>query len=283
MDQGSEKWHELRLTGIGASESAAVLGICPYKTPYALWEIKTGRVEENKENNLAMHRGNEYEPRIRAFYETMAGDDFPPTLVQHKSYPFIRASLDGYNAENKIVLEIKYQGSKNHEDTKKGIIRPHHFAQIQHQIFVTDAVRADYCSFDGKTHHTVQVLPDVEYCKKLLKALLHFWGLVETDTPPPLTERDYQKVKDKDLTLLLNKWKRVSKKMSALEEEEAALRKNILSKVDHPRMIGAGVRIQKIERVGAIDYKKIEVLQGLDMEKYRKDPVVSWRIDDISH
>lgn len=279
--QNSEPWHHWRSKGIGASECAAVLGICPYRTPYALWAIKTGRAEENKENNLAMHRGNEYEPRIRAYHETMTGIDFPPALVQHETYPFIRASLDGYNVEKKIVLEIKYQGKENHEAAKKGIIRPHHIAQLQHQLLVTGAERADYCSFDGKTHHAVQVLPDVKYCKELLRALLHFWGLVETDTPPPLTEKDYQKVKDKSLNDLLKKWKKVSAKMGALEEEEATLRKDILSKVDHPRMIGSGVRIQKIERKGSVEYAKIPELVGVDLEKFRKNPVVSWRLDEI--
>jgi len=41
----TDKQKELRKKHIGASESAAILGLSPYKTPYDVWLLKTGKVE----------------------------------------------------------------------------------------------------------------------------------------------------------------------------------------------------------------------------------------------
>ena len=39
-----EEWTALRSTTIGGSDAAAILGLNPYKSPYALWAEKTGKV-----------------------------------------------------------------------------------------------------------------------------------------------------------------------------------------------------------------------------------------------
>ena len=62
--QGSEQWLAHRRGLRNASESAAVLGISPWCTPYQLWLLKTGRAEPNV--NVAMRRGTALEPAARA-------------------------------------------------------------------------------------------------------------------------------------------------------------------------------------------------------------------------
>jgi putative phage-type endonuclease len=90
LDQGSTAWFNYRLTMRNASESAAVMGISPWITPYQLWLIKTGRLVQ--EANVAMQRGTELEPTARAAYESKTGNVMQPLVLQDGDYS---ASLDG--------------------------------------------------------------------------------------------------------------------------------------------------------------------------------------------
>ena len=45
LKQGTPQWHAYRQSRRNASESAAVLGLSPWMTPYQLWLVKTGRLQ----------------------------------------------------------------------------------------------------------------------------------------------------------------------------------------------------------------------------------------------
>jgi hypothetical protein len=42
--------------------------------------------------------------------------------------------------------------------------------------------------------------------------------------------------------------------------------------------MGAGIRLSKIPRKGAVDYSQIECLKELDLEPYRKKSIEYWKI-----
>ncbi len=42
-DKDREEWLQVRKTGIGSSDAAAAIGLCPYKSQLELWLEKTGR------------------------------------------------------------------------------------------------------------------------------------------------------------------------------------------------------------------------------------------------
>ena len=60
LTQGSPEWLVYRLGQRNASESAAVLGMSPWTTPYMLWMQKTAR--STQAVTLPMQRGTELEP-----------------------------------------------------------------------------------------------------------------------------------------------------------------------------------------------------------------------------
>src|SRR3990167_8630858 len=146
MKQGSFDWLEWRRQGIGSSDSPVVMKVSPWKTPFQLWEEKTNRTKD-KEASWAMERGTELEPKARANYEILRDLDMPPTLAVHNKYPFLRASLDGFNKDKKKILEIKCPGQKDHEQAVSGLIPEKYIYQIVHQLLVTDAESVDYFSF----------------------------------------------------------------------------------------------------------------------------------------
>jgi len=186
------EWLAWRRAGIGASDAPTIMGVSPWGTPYKLWCDKTGLTPLVDSNSWATDRGNELEPMARADYELMHGLDMPVVLAAHAEYPFLRASLDGYNAEHKIILEIKCPGAADHASAAGGKVPDKYFPQLQHQLLVTGAAKAHYYSFDGRKAHLVEVLPDHSYIQGLLKKELAFWQCVTDKTPPPFAKDDFK-------------------------------------------------------------------------------------------
>jgi putative phage-type endonuclease len=192
--QNGKEWRTWRGKGLGASDAPTIMGVSPWSTPFELWLEKTGLCERAPANEFAiaaMRRGNELEPVARKLFEQQVGKPFPSISGEHDEHAFIRASLDGYNAEDNAILEIKCPGKIDHAKAVKGSIPDKYFAQIQQQFLVTGASVCYYFSFDGKDGTaTVLVYPDQEYLAKLTKALLSFWQKVQLQLPPEHTADD---------------------------------------------------------------------------------------------
>ena len=258
---------------MGAADAPVIMGVSPWKTKYQLWLEKTAETcSDNKSGNWATQRGHDLEPRARAQYELETGITAPATLAEHATYPFLRASLDGYSVESKLVLEIKCPGKDDHELALKNQVPDKYYPQIQHQLLVTGAEMAHYYSFDGTKGVLVRVPPDREYCTHLLAELLSFWNLVETKTPPAYSDKDYKRVRNGELNQLMRDWKSAKELSDKWKDVADKLQKQILASdlIDHPRILIEGVKISKVQRKGAVDYKVIPNLEGVDLEKYRK-------------
>ena len=101
LTQGSPEWLEYRRSRRNASETAAVMGLSPWSTPYQLWLEKTGRASAKVTH--AMQRGTELEPSARAAYEERSGLVMQPLVIEDGAYS---ASLDGMTLAGDLVLEI---------------------------------------------------------------------------------------------------------------------------------------------------------------------------------
>lgn len=174
MDQRTTDWHKWRALGIGASEAAAIMGVSPYMTIVDLYEQKVG-LKPGFKGNWATERGNLLEPKARADYELRHEIEAPPALVVHSKYDYLRASLDGYNPERGIVLEIKCPGEKDHKLALEGKVPVHYYPQVQHQLMVTAAQIGHYYSFKGERGVLVEVKPDWDYMQELLRKEIEFW------------------------------------------------------------------------------------------------------------
>lgn len=202
--QGSGAWLAMRQKRIGASDAPIILGVSPWSTPYKLWREKMGlnskERDPNKSAGFAIDRGNRWEPIARARYEAHNGFiDMPPTVLIHKEHDFLMASLDGYNEQEKLVLEIKIPGREVMEAAKNGTVHPKYTPQLEHQMLVSQATRVHfYCCSVASKNGKEQIIDDalVEYrsnpeLRELLIPKLHqFWGYMRRNEPPPLTERD---------------------------------------------------------------------------------------------
>lgn len=212
MPTTHEEWLKLRLSGVGASESSAIVGQNPYMSNLDLWRIKTGRKQaEDISGKPYVEYGHAAEGPIRELfaldypeYEVSYGGAFD--MVHNPDYPFIFATLDGRLIEKetgrKGILEIKtteilrsMQREKWWSDGEP-CIPQNYYCQCIHQLlstgwdFVILHAQLKY-NYQGdirterRTYsiERAEVLDDIEY---LLSEEIKFWGYVQRDDEPPL-------------------------------------------------------------------------------------------------
>lgn len=269
--QGSEEWKKFRQGGIGSSDAPTVLGESPFKTPFKLWEEKTGRSAGDFQNE-AMARGHELEPRARQEYERLVGYATPPECLIHPTMPFIRASLDGINREKGVILEIK-SGRKSHEMALAGKIPDYYRAQLAHQMCVADIPMVHYFSFDGENGILIKFERNEQYESGLITKEKAFWDLVVKDEPPEFVDNDYEVITDATAIQFAEQFRGLDEAIKHLEEEKAEARKALLDFAAGKRIICNGVLVYSALRRGAVNYKNIPQLEGVDLEPYRSKSI----------
>lgn len=207
--QGSGAWLEFRQKRIGASDAPIILGVSPWKTPRQLWLDKKGLVKPSggdKSSNFAIDRGNRFEPIARARYELHNDNiEMNPAVLVHKEFDFLMASLDGWNEQIKRVLEIKIPGAEVFNAAKQGIVHEKYTPQLEHQLLVSqgDHVHFFCCKVESRNGRE-QIVDDalVEYrsnpeLREILIPKIHeFWGYMQRNEPPPITDRDTLEIHD---------------------------------------------------------------------------------------
>jgi putative phage-type endonuclease len=266
------EWLAYRKRGIGASDAPTIMGVSPWSTPYALWCEKTSTEPPVDNGNWATARGNTLEPIARARYELESGLEFPATLAVHKDVPYFMASLDGYNAEHNLILEIKCPGAADHATAVSGAVPEKYFPQLQHQLMVTGAKACHYVSYDGyESLAVVVVAPDYNYIEILMREEHAFWKLVTDKIPPELCDADVKVIDHLGLRDLANKYIELDAESKLIDIEMKKLREIILADDEitaHPRCLIGRLNITRSYRAGTIDYSRIE---GVDFEAYRKN------------
>ena len=202
-----EEWLENRKKGIGGSEISAVIGENPYMDNITLWELKTGRrQQEDISEKPYVKYGTQAEEHLRALFAL----DFPQYKVEYiennsfynSKYLWARASLDGWLTDQdgrKGILEIKTSeilNAQHREKWKGDHIPQNYYCQT---IFYMAVLEADFCVlkaqlktvFDGvpylQTKHffieASDVREDMEY---LMKKGSEFWEYVKNEKCPSL-------------------------------------------------------------------------------------------------
>jgi len=239
----TEEQKKNRMKGIGASESAIVLGISKWMSPYELWLIKTGRMEPKSlddvpqvywgnvhEDSIAKKYAEENNLRVRRVTETL----------YHKDYPFLLCHLDRKIEGQKKALECKFAmfHSDKWGESGSDVVPLSYIVQIQHQLAVTGYEEADLAVLiGGWDYRWYPFKRDEEIINKIIVECEKFWRLVETGEPPELRDRkDVQlaypysngKFKEADhlvcddicmLVELKNKLKKIQQEKENIEEE----------------------------------------------------------------
>ena len=212
----TEQWQQLRGKGIGGSDAGIVMNVSQYRTPYELWEEKTGKAKKEFITNEAIEKGNALEPIMFNLFKTLYSSkyeviDTKDISLSSKQFPFLRANLDGAlinkQTGQKGVLEIKSTTIRNASMLKKwqkDDLPITYYFQVLHYLYVT--------GFDFAIVYAILDIPwankqetriiemykedleaDIEY---LIKTELWFWDKVKTNTPPPFLENRNLELKE---------------------------------------------------------------------------------------
>lgn len=185
LDQRTDDWFKWRHKGIGSSESSTLMGLNKYTSVEKLWRLKTNRENKDQTYSYLASRGTFLEPKARKAYTEFTGIEVMDILCHHDKFHFIKASLDGWNMEHQLILEIKCPKQVNHyRAVAESWIKPEYYCQIQHQYLASGGKKADYWSFDGMSGHRLSVEPDPYFMGELLEREILFWECVEQDKEP---------------------------------------------------------------------------------------------------
>lgn len=187
-------FRKVRSKGIGASEVAAVIGVDPYRTPYRLWEEKTGKVP-HFEGNKFTRAGHKLEPVIVEYFQEDTGvqieDGHELNITYfHPMHEYIFCTPD------RPYLRDGRKGALECKSTQKRIdgkdLPLQWMAQNQYQIGI--------CGFDEGAVAWLERGLDfgyayTEFNPQLFDALVNevgeFWHkYVLSDTPPPPANSD---------------------------------------------------------------------------------------------
>lgn len=285
--QGTDAWRQWRATRGGASEVAALMGCSPWfpATPYQLWQVKTERAAV--EVNAAMIRGTALEPAARAFAEDLFGDVFEPQTVEMGR---IVASLDGLTFDGQCVLEIKMpmqgRASELWAHVEDHQTPPDHYLwQVQQQLLCSGAKLARFvvCHAEGEQITDAiycDVLPDAQAHAAIKAAWAQFFEHLDSDTPPPLTDRDVRERTDTAWRDAVAAWKEAKAWLDEASKAEKAARETLIQLAGEQSSRGAGVKATRYFVAGNTDYKRAAEDAGADLSKYQKPGRWQWRLTE---
>ena len=185
----SPEWLAARDKMITASDVATVMGLNPYKSPYALWSEKMGYKSADEAGEAAAW-GLRMEPVILDAYREETSRWCKP--VQHLCasvrYPFIGATCDaqvGINGET-CPLELKTASEYLLDRWAEGCA-DYYVPQVQTQMLVMGSSRASVAVLiGGNKLRWCDVDADPDMQARIIEACADFMRRIEEDDPPPI-------------------------------------------------------------------------------------------------
>jgi putative phage-type endonuclease len=259
-----QAWLKWRREGIGASDAPSIMGVSPWKTLNQLWKEKV--LGEKQEENAAMKRGNEIEPIAFDFFVAESGIFLESQrCFEHPERNWMRATTDGINESEKVLVEIK-SCRELHDEVPK-----HYYPQLQHQMEVVGYDKMFYVSHNGLEGKILEVEKDPEYVKELIKKEEEFWEKVQNGAKDMSGDENWIHIKERLQVIRDAK--------EELKEEESFLLSQAILFSDGVPACGEGIVLSKKTRKGSIQYAKIPELLGSDLERFRKPDVQYWSLE----
>jgi putative phage-type endonuclease len=240
---------EIRKTGIGGSDAAAVCGLSRYKTKVDVWLEKTGQAPDKDENEF-MYFGNVLEPIVGAEFEKRTGKKIiiPNETYRSSEHPFMLANVDYLIDGENAILECKtasayslseWGESWTDDYPQEYVIQCAHYAAVMGVDKVYLAVL-----IGGNTFRIYLYKRNKGLEEKLIRFEKDFWETnVLKDSPPePQKIEDVYNIKgnlkegefmiaDLDIERLIDRYKDLKLHSKSIENEVESLKLQILKKM----------------------------------------------------
>lgn len=286
LEQGTQEWLDFRSNRIGASDVAPILGLSPYTTRLGLWKEKMG-ICPPKHESYAMKYGKENEVWVRSQMNVLLECNFEPKCFVDEVNDWLMCSVDGIDVEKGVIIEIKCANQEDHDLACRKIVPTKYIPQLQTIMYVCDVGKIWYCSYHKQDLQYFCVPRSYAYLDEMIPKLKDFWESLQNFEKPEITDEhkeftkeeiQYEERSDRKWWELALAWTLNQKQKKKIEEEEKELKQEIINLSQEKNVKGYGLKLTKRERKGSIDYLSVVELQGIDLEKYRKETTSYWEV-----
>ena len=182
-----EEWLEHRRQSIGGSDSASIIGLNPWCSPYTVWADKLGKIPP-QEDNERMRLGRDLEDYVAKRFTEKTGKKVrrENSIITNPQYPFAHANVDRMVIGEDAGLECKTTSVLNLKKFKNGSYPEHYYVQCVHYLAVTGCKRWYLGVLVlGEGFYDFTIERDEGEIKALMESEEAFWKYVEDKTPPP--------------------------------------------------------------------------------------------------
>jgi putative phage-type endonuclease len=275
VEQNSLEWEALRRTKVGASD-IAILMTGSEREIQDLWEHKV--YGTRKYVTKAMQHGTDTEAEAREWMNVRTGKNYKKSTALHEDHDWLMASLDGWDREIRWMLEIKVPSvlpisAKDYHAYQKA------WWQIQAQHCVYCPERADLLIYVPGEQPVLDVVArDEEAISKLVERGKWFYSHMVDLIPPTSLGACPTERNDEEWAFAARSWADAQDHLKEAEEREAACRAELIALAGETSSKGFGVSATKSVRKGNIEYGKIPELGGVDLDKFRKPNIITWKL-----
>lgn len=277
---------------ITASAVGAILGLSKFATADdVLRRMVREHFDAEKEfvGNVATRCGHDNEPQaIHEFAAWRVRNILPHDFVSCEIGGVLcGASPDGITESGELI-EIKCPYSLREQSVIAADFlesHPEYYAQMQWQMICADKQSCLFVVWTTQGIDFVRVERESDWLDKNMPRIKAFYDLFQQTiadeklyAPHLQSNKKEYAERDDDLFVFaaLAYQDAVAEQKTAEEKVEEARKK--LLEICTENTKGAGVTVYQSERKGAVDYKKIPQLEGVDLEKYRKKSTMVWTI-----
>lgn len=277
---------------ITASAVGAILGLSKFATADDVLRRMVREhfsAEPEFSGNIATRWGHDNEPQ--------AIDDFAALRDENVFlHDFVSceiggvlcgASPDGITESGELI-EIKCPYSLREQSVIAADFlasHPEYYAQMQWQMICADKPACFFVVWTTAGIDFVRVERESDWLGKNMPRIKEFWDLYkQTIADEKLyaamlasNKKEYVERDDDLFVFAAAAYQNAIAEQKLAEEKVEEARKKLLE-ICTENTKGAGITVYKSERKGAVDYKKIPQLEGVDLEQYRKKSAQVWTI-----
>lgn len=261
-----EEWLKDRMSGIGGSDIAAILGLNPYANAYDVWRSKLEELpHEDNDFTLA---GRMLEPVIaeRFEHETKLTTIMPDKAIYTGSKPHYKASVDRLIFGQRSLLECKSTVKRVTEPMESWICQANWYSSILN----TDDFHIA-CLIQGVWFKHWNQLPNKELISIMQQAADDFWGYVIREEEPPITNvNQYQAAAGKTIEAagvvaeMIHELQDVKAKINELEAREEELTEGI-------KQVMQDAEILSVNGYNAVTWKSVSGRTTIDSKRLKSE------------
>jgi predicted transposase YdaD len=126
----------------------------------------------------------------------------------------------------------------------------------------------------------MEIKRDDAFLNEIMPKIHEFYKCLLEFTPPDASEKDFVLQESKEWRLYSEILKESRRERKKYEEREKSAQEELIKLSGGQSSQGSGIRLTKCIKRGCVDYGRIEILEDVNLDDYRKKNIEYWRISE---